>query len=123
MEKLSASIVVYKTDPVQLRQVMDCFLNSSITGQLTIIDNSPTDQLRLLCETLNAEYIFNGKNLGYGKAHNIALEKSMSQSLYHLGLNPDVYFEHDTLETIFHFMERSPNAELALPKVLSTKVN
>lgn len=121
MEKLSASIVVYKTDPVQLRQVMDCFLNSSVTGPLTIIDNSPTDQLQQLCRTSNVTYIFNGKNLGYGKAHNIALEKSLSQSLYHLVLNPDVYFEHDTLEKIFHFMEEHPLAGLVMPKVFSAE--
>jgi len=121
MEKLSASIVVYKTDPLQLKQVMDCFLTSSVTGQLTIIDNSPTDQLRQLCEISNVSYIFNGINLGYGKAHNIALKKSLDQSLYHLVLNPDVYFEHDTLERIFHFMEEHPHAGLAMPKVFSAE--
>ncbi|MBI1768791.1 MAG: glycosyltransferase family 2 protein [Bacteroidetes bacterium] len=121
MEKLRASIVVYKTDSVQLRQVMDCFLSSSVTGHLTVIDNSPTDQLRQLCEASGADYVFNGKNLGYGRGHNIALVKSLNKSLYHLVLNPDVYFEQDALEKIFHFMEEHPQAGLAMPKVFSAE--
>jgi GT2 family glycosyltransferase len=119
MEKLSASIVTYKTDPPQLKQVVDCFLNSSVTGHLTIIDNSPTDQLRSLCLSLGVEYIFNDNNLGYGKAHNLALQKNLDQSQYHLVLNTDVYFESDTLEKILCFMEAHPQAGLAMPKVFS----
>jgi hypothetical protein len=121
MEKISASIVVYKTDPTQLRQVIDCFLNSSVTGPLTIIDNSSTAYLKQFCAGDNIEYVFNGNNLGYGKAHNIALRKSLDHSQYHLVLNPDVYFERDTLEKIFHFMEEHPQAGLAMPKVFSAE--
>ncbi len=121
MEKLRASIVTYKTDPAQLQQVINCFLNSSLNGHLTVIDNSPTDQLRALCKEFSAEYIFNGKNLGYGKAHNLALTKSLDQSLYHLVLNPDVFFESDALEKIFHFMEEHRQAGLVMPKVFSAE--
>jgi GT2 family glycosyltransferase len=121
MEKLSASIVVYNTDPDQLRQVMNCFLSSSITGQLIIIDNSPSENLRALCDLPNVEYIFNGNNLGYGKAHNIALRKNIDRSLYHLVLNPDVYFEPDALKKIFLFMENHPQAGLVMPKVYSAQ--
>ena len=121
MEKLRASIVAYKTDPIQLNGVIDSFLNSSVTGTLTVFDNSPTDQLRQLCTGLKIEYIFNSENVGYGKAHNMALAKSLDQSLYHLVLNPDVSFEPDALEKIFHFMEEHPQAGLAMPKVFSAE--
>jgi GT2 family glycosyltransferase len=121
MEKIRASIVVYKTAPSQLRHVVDCFLNSSLTGMLTVIDNSPTDQLRQLCKEKGVEYIFSSKNEGYGKAHNIALTKSIGRSKYHLILNPDVSFEPDTLEKIFYFMEDHPQAGLAMPKVFSAE--
>ncbi len=121
MEKLRASIVVYKTDSNQLSQVIDCFLNSSVTGKLSIIDNSPTDELRQLCNSPEIEYIFNSKNAGYGKAHNMALAESMDHSLYHLVLNPDVSFDTDALEKIFHFMEEHPQAGLCMPKVFSAE--
>src|SRR5690349_14538700 len=121
MEKLSASIVVYKTDRSQLRQVIDCYLVSVDSGHLMVIDNSPTDQLRHMCNSPRIDYLFNGQNLGYGKAHNIALRRSIDQAKYHLVLNPDVYFEPDTLHKIILFMEGHPQAALVMPKVFSAE--
>lgn len=121
MEKLSASIVVYKTDPGQLRQVINCYLNSIDAGHLLVIDNSPTDHLRPLCQSSRVDYIFNGQNLGYGKAHNIALRRSIDTCKYHLVMNADVYFKPDTLSKIVHFMDGHPQAALVMPKVFSAE--
>ncbi len=98
---------------------MDSFLNGSLTGKLTIIDNSPNDHLRKYSAVPGVTYIFNNKNLGYGTAHNIALQQNLDRSMYHLVLNPDVYFDSLTVEKIFDFMEGQPQAVLAMPKVLS----
>jgi hypothetical protein len=118
MEKLSASIVVYNTDVFLLKRAMTSFLASSIAGELVIVDNSPADNLRQFCEGIkNVSYIFNGRNLGYGAAHNIAIRSFIDRSSYHLVLNPDVYFDAGTLEKIFYFMEAHPLAGLAMPKV------
>lgn len=117
---LTASIVLYKnTDEV--KKTILSVLRSSLNSKLFLIDNSPQSSLKhqlkeFLC-TSNVEYIFNNKNLGYGKAHNIALKKSISQSLYHLVLNPDVEFENDVLEKIFHFMQAHHDVGQLLPKV------
>ncbi len=119
MEKITASIVVYKTDPFLLKRAMNSFLNGSLTGKLTIIDNSPNDHLRKYSAIPGVTYIFNNKNLGYGTAHNIALQQNLDRSKYHLVLNPDVYFDSLTVEKIFDFMEGQPQAGLAMPKVLS----
>ncbi|MGC4022307.1 MAG: glycosyltransferase family 2 protein [Cyclobacteriaceae bacterium] len=118
MEKISASIVVYKTEPQLLLRAMDSFRKGSLSGKLSIIDNSPTDELKKFCPE-DVQYIFNGKNLGYGRAHNIALRESLDQSLYHLVLNPDVCFDIDVIEKLFHFMESQPQAGLVMPKVYS----
>jgi len=119
MEKITASIVVYKNDPYLLRRAMDSFLRSTITGPLTIIDNSPTDELRPSCNCANVTYLFNNRNLGYGKGHNLAIKRNLDQTRYHLVLNPDVSFEADVIEKLFYFMESNPKAGLAMPKVLS----
>lgn len=121
MENLSASIVVYNTDRSQLRQVIDCYLQSVDSGHLMVLDNSPTDELRQLCDSPRIDYIFNGENLGYGKAHNIALRNSIDRSKYHLVLNPDVYFAPDTLSKIALFMDSHPQAALVMPKVFSAE--
>lgn len=117
MEKLAASIVVYKTDLKVLQRAVESFYNSTITGRLTIIDNSPADTLREACNSWGAHYIFSAKNLGYGSAHNIALQESLELVKYHLVLNPDVYFEKDAIEKLYWFMEDRPTAGLAMPSV------
>jgi len=118
MIKLSASIVVYKNDPVLLSRTLESFLKSSLSGELTVVDNSPEDTVRSTCERLGVKYVFNGDNLGFGKAHNRVLSQCLDRSRYHLVLNPDVYFEPDVLEKLFTFMEEHPQAGLVMPKVL-----
>ncbi len=117
MEKINASIVVYKTDLNVLQRAVESFFGSTLTGKITIIDNSPADTLRDVCTSWGAKYIFSAKNLGYGSAHNIALKESLDHSQYHLVLNPDVYFTSDTLGKLFRFMEENPQAGLTMPKV------
>jgi hypothetical protein len=122
MEKISASIVTYNTEVFLLKRAMDSFLSSNITGPLVIIDNSPTDYLKQFCEDIDSvTYIYSRQNLGYGKAHNIAIRKHLDQSKYHLVLNPDVYFDATTLEKMYYFMEAHPQAGLAMPKVYNTE--
>ncbi len=118
MEKIRASIVTYKTDPLLLRGAVDSFTRCPLAGLLTIIDNSPTDALRKHCEVRNVEYFFSGRNVGYGKGNNFALKESIDKAQYHLVLNPDVSFEPMILEQLYHFMELRPEAGLAMPRVL-----
>jgi hypothetical protein len=118
MDKIRASIVAYKTDPLVLRGAIDSYLRSPLAGLLTIIDNSPTDILHKHCDLPGVAYSFNGRNVGYGRGHNFAMEESISTSQYHLVLNPDVSFEPTVLEQLYHFMEARPEAGLAMPRVL-----
>jgi len=120
MEKITGSIVVYKNDPHLLGQAIDSFLMSTITGPLTIIDNSPSDVLRQTCTRPGLTYIFNNRNLGYGKGHNLAMKQYADGSRYHLVLNPDVWFKPDVTEKLFHFMENNRQAGLVMPKVLGS---
>jgi GT2 family glycosyltransferase len=119
MPTLSASIVTYKNKPEVLQRTIECYLAASGNGKLYVLDNSPTDEARKLCVHSSIEYIFNGANIGYGRAQNIALRKSIEQKAkYHLVLNPDVYFDPHILEELTSFMERSKEVGLVMPKVL-----
>lgn len=118
MIDLSISITLYQNDECQIQRLLDCIQNARLLCRLYILDNSPIDILKRIAENYNsATYIFNNKNLGYGAAHNIALKKSLHQSLYHLVLNPDIEFEPGTLENIFNFMQAHPDVGLLMPKV------
>jgi GT2 family glycosyltransferase len=116
---LTISIVLYKTDVSIVSHAIDCVLRSKLNYKLYLVDNSPTDDLRSLKCNDRCEYIFNNSNLGFGKAHNIVLRRVLTESKYHLVLNPDVSFPEDTLEALFEFMEAHAETGLILPKVLN----
>ncbi len=118
MDKITASIVVYKSNPAELERAIKSFQSSALAGELFIVDNSPTPDAREVCLALGCQYIFAGSNLGYGKAHNLVMRNILGRTSYHLVLNPDVYFEADVLEKLFLFMEEHHQAGLVMPKVL-----
>lgn len=118
MEKITASLVIYNNDPATVQKAALSFLRCSLSGTLYVVDNSSTDKAREFFDYPNVVYLFSGSNLGYGKAHNVAIRKILETSNYHLVLNPDVYFEPNVLEALFYFMEEHPAAGLAMPKVL-----
>jgi hypothetical protein len=119
MNKLSASIVVYKSDLGLLSHAINSFLASAPGSDLYLIDNSPTDEARSLAVAPNIRYIFNGANLGFGAAHNLALKAVLeNDARYHVILNPDVYFSPDVIVKLVSFMEQNDEVGLVTPKVL-----
>ncbi len=115
---ISGSIVVFKNDRDVLERAVTSFLNTALNTHLCIIDNSPTDDLRDICDRKNVEYIFNNNNLGFGAGHNIAIRKMMGITKYSLIFNPDVYFNNGTLEKLFSFMEKNEKLGSVMPRVL-----
>ncbi len=120
MININGSIVLYRNNLKQIEKAIYSVLGSKLSIKLYLIDNSPTDELKSLKDLDNRiEYIFNNANLGFGKAHNIALRKSIEEGIpYHLVLNPDVYFDKGVLEELYSFMEKNPDVGLVMPKVL-----
>ena len=118
--KITASIVLYHNKKEQLEKAIKSFLDTKLHVKLYLIDNSSNDNLKEL-EKIDEriEYIFNNANLGYGKAHNIAMQKSIeSDTPYHLVLNPDVYFENEVLEELFGYMQKHKDVGNIIPQVL-----
>jgi hypothetical protein len=120
MKNINVSIVLFKNDQDLVKKTIYSCVNSVLINRIYLIDNSPTDILSCLASLdSRIEYIFNNANLGFGKAHNIALKRSIEENIpYHLVLNPDVYFEGGVLEELHHFMENNPDVGLVMPKVL-----
>ncbi len=120
MTQLNSSIVLYHSKKDQLIKAINSFLNTDLRVTLYLVDNSSNDNLKEIAKLdSRITYIFNNANLGYGKAHNIAIRKSIESGVpYHLILNPDVYFEKGVLEKFFDFMERHHDVGNVMPKVL-----
>ncbi len=120
MKNINVSIVLFKNDQDLVKKAIYSCVNSILINRIYLIDNSPTDMLSCLANLdSRIEYIFNNTNLGFGKAHNIALKRSIEENIpYHLVLNPDVYFKGGVLEELYNFMENNPDVGLVMPKVL-----
>ena len=68
---INTSIVLYKHSVAEIKPLIETLRKSKLICKIFIIDNSPEKQTDF--EKLPVEYIFTGKNLGYGAAHNIGL--------------------------------------------------
>jgi GT2 family glycosyltransferase len=118
MFEISCSIVLFNHKAEEVRKTIESFLACTKNIRLYLIDNSAEDTLRYEFVSPRLEYIFNGRNLGYGRAHNLGIEKILENSKYHLILNPDVEFNAEILERLYKFMEERSDIGLVMPKVL-----
>lgn len=117
---LAASIVLYKTNPQHLERALNCLLNQSQRlDRIYLVDNFSDQGLpQAYVRHPRIDYIPAGRNLGYGRAHNLALQKSLaSKATYHLVMNADVYFENDCVEHIVQFMDKHPQVGNLMPRV------
>lgn len=116
--KITSCIVLYRNDIKMLREAIDSFLNTNLNVKLYLVDNSATDELKILVTDSRIEYIHNPANPGFGASHNVAIQKAFDlDSDYHLVLNPDIYFEKGTLEQLCDFMDSNLNIGHVMPKV------
>ncbi|HTE29725.1 MAG TPA: glycosyltransferase family 2 protein [Chryseolinea sp.] len=118
MYDLTVSIVLFKNNLEHLNDAIKSALDTKLNVKLYLIDNSPTDELKVICPPARCEYIFNNANLGFGKAHNIAMRRAAAESSYHIVLNPDVYFNGSILDEIFNYMEKHQDVGQVMPKIL-----
>lgn len=115
---ISSCIVLYKSPVHVVSKAIKNFLHTELNVILYLIDNSPTDDLKMLATDTRIQYIHNPSNPGFGAAHNLTIKKILDESKYHLVLNPDIYFEPGTLELLYNYMEGNMEVGQVMPKVL-----
>jgi GT2 family glycosyltransferase len=112
------SIVVYKTDPQEVADSIRQFLSVPLRTHLCIIDNSPSPVKLPACDPARVSYHFADRNLGYGRAHNIALRASQGRTRYNLVMNTDITYQPGVVSHLVDFMDTHPQAGLTSPRVL-----
>lgn len=117
--KISASIVLYKTDPEELKHVYECFIQSQVSFQLLLIDNSPDDSLGNVLNEECVKYVYTGQNIGYGRGHNLAIKEIINKSEFHLVINSDISFLPNVIGSLVAYMKLHPDVGQIMPKVLS----
>ncbi len=116
---ITASIVLFHTKKELLDKVIESYAPSA-ERKLYLIDNSK-HQMEYAKKISNdyVDYIFNNQNLGYGKAHNIGIQKSIKEkSDYHIVLNPDIEFKPSVLDELCRYADEHQDIVYMLPKVL-----
>lgn len=124
---ITLSIVTYNTEPDIFSACLESVIQIQIPFVCFCVDNSQDSEIEERVRQAvyrvpagsRIEYIPN-LNSGYGRAHNIAIERMLTQqeSRYHLVMNPDVSFGPGVVEVMVEWMERHPDVGLASPKIV-----
>ena len=113
---LNASIVLYNHTLSEIAPLVETLRKSELVSAIFLIDNSPQHNVDF--EQLIAEYQYNGKNIGYGAAHNLAIRQTIELNIpYHLVVNPDISFDFAILKKTANFMDSNPEIGHLMPKV------
>ncbi|QRR09319.1 glycosyltransferase family 2 protein [Burkholderia sp. MS455] len=124
---LSVSIVVYRPDRAQLEHTLTSLgaacdeLRIARPGLpiiLYLIDNGGLGALPEAIESLRArgvacEIVSGQGNVGYGRGHNLAIERATGR--FHLILNPDIDLDRTTLSVGLAFLDAHTESGLVSP--------
>ncbi|MGL5382361.1 MAG: glycosyltransferase [Culicoidibacterales bacterium] len=117
--KITVSLVTYHNKHEDIINVINSVLNTELDIKFFISDNSENQDIKTLCNDDRITYIYNDRNDGFGAGHNIAIKKAKEvNSDFHIVINPDIYYDKGTLETIVNFMIENEKVGLAMPKIM-----
>jgi GT2 family glycosyltransferase len=126
-EGLSVSVVVYRPELAQLTSTLASLgaacealraVRPGLPVTLYIVDNGGLPDVQRELDALKTHRIetsiLSGHgNVGYGRGHNLAIERTASR--YHLVLNPDIDLDRDALLRAVDFFEANPEVGLLTP--------
>ncbi len=126
-EGLSVSVVVYRPALAELTSTLASLGAAcealrakwpDLPVALYLVDNGDLPDVRAELDALQAHRIeatvLTGHgNVGYGRGHNLAIERASSR--YHLVLNPDVDLDREALLRAVDFFEAHPEVGLLTP--------
>lgn len=118
MSDINISIVLYNNSYSEILALVDRAIRVSRIRTIFLIDNSEMRSVNF-ADIDKVVYVFNNNNIGFGAAHNIALQESVKQGVkYHVIVNPDIYVGHSVLEELSVFMDKNIDVGLIMPKIL-----
>ena len=117
---ISATIVTYNDGKKALSAVKSITENTKkYPLTLYVFDNGSSDEtVSLINDNTTVRVFENGKNIGFGAAHNLVLKKEMGK--YHFVINPDIFVSDDVLSDMVDFMEENKDVVMCMPKILNT---
>jgi GT2 family glycosyltransferase len=118
---IGVSIVLYRTPVAAILELLQQLLTQG-ARLIYLIDNSPRefDAFAGWVPNPRVVAISTRKNLGYGRANNLAIRDSVRRHKYHLICNPDVFLGPETLPRLYHMLEGRPDVGLCSPRIVGT---
>lgn len=103
---------------------MEKYTTSKLIKKIYIVDNgaavsNPNDVEsfeKFIQNNEEIEYIDAGENLGFGKGHNIVIDRIDSE--YHAIINPDIIFCEDVLSKIVDWMDNNEDVGMVIPEII-----
>ena len=126
---LNISIVLYHPKWEQeVMPLVEELLRVKKLRKIYLMDNSEKEWLKEHVDLQKApppskklRYMAMPENLGYGRAHNIALrESAYYKTEFHLVMNSDIQVKAEDIDAMCSFMESHPEVGQLMPKVLNT---
>jgi GT2 family glycosyltransferase len=118
--KSTSSIVLYRNDINLLQNTIQSILKIGGIDKLFLVDNSPSDDLKILVTNSRIQYFHNPSNPGFGAAHNIAIQKAIeSGSQFHFIVNPDIFFNKDVITPMIDYMINNKDIGMMMPQILN----
>lgn len=111
-----ASIVVYRHDAQALSATLSSLLSQSCIRKVVLVDNGQGCWARQLDDS-RIEYLKSPGNVGYGRGHNLAIQRYAAECDFFLICNPDIAFDAGALDTMVQAAQQHP-AGLFMPKVV-----
>lgn len=119
MANLTVSVIVFETELLEIEALLIRLSTERSILRWVVIDNGSSNEIRDAVQMMGGIYVRPGKNLGFGKGHNLALKQLADvDAPYHLILNPDIGFALDALGRLADVMDSHPDVGLVMPKVI-----
>ena len=116
---LNISIVLYNPDWSQVNSLCEEIVQAQCVKTVYLLDNSKAESQDFPIDNPKVHYIFNNQNLGYGRAHNIAIRDSIYDNIdFHLVMNADILVKAEDIDQLHYFMLHNPQVGLVMPKVI-----
>ncbi len=115
---ITASIVTYN-DTHKALNAIDSLKNNTKNSLLKILvfdNNSKSVDMRI--SSVSDVFVKNEENLGFGAAHNLALNYELGK--YHAIINPDITVDSDVLSFLADILDKNPDIAMITPKILNS---
>jgi GT2 family glycosyltransferase len=115
---VTASVVLYNTPRPDIEDVLRSLDQAAEIRHVAIVDNSPhRTELPATASTEISYLHLKGSNIGFGRAHNLAIDTLLPHASYHLILNADTVFEPSAITRLTRFMNEHPSIGGTMPGV------